>query len=94
MQTQVTFRHLKSNPDLQTAANESIKKFEKFFEDIISTDVVFQNDADKIVEFTVRVKGDTLVVKEASDDFMKSLNEGTDKMIRQIRKWKQKIYNK
>jgi len=82
---------MKTNPELQTAAVEATKKFEKFFEDIISTDVIFRNDPLKMVEFTVRVKGDTLVVKEGSEDFLKSLNEGTDKMVRQIRKWKQKI---
>lgn len=91
MQTQITFRQMKSNPELHVAAVEASKKFEKFFEDIISTDVVFRNDPLKMVEFTVRVKGDTLVVKEGSEDFLKSLNEGTDKMVRQIRKWKQKI---
>ncbi|MFH1052160.1 MAG: ribosome-associated translation inhibitor RaiA [bacterium] len=91
MQTQVTFRQMKSNPELRTAAAEATKKFEKFFEDIISTDIIFRNDPLKMVEFTVRVKGDTLVVKEGSEDFLKSLNEGTDKMVRQIRKWKQKI---
>jgi ribosomal subunit interface protein len=94
MQTQVTFRHLKSNPELHSAAIEATKKFEKFHEDIISTDVVFRNDPDKVVEFTVRVKGDTLVVKEGSEDFLKSLNEGTDKMIRQIRRWKEKFTTK
>jgi len=91
MQTQVTFRQVKSNPDLHNAAMEATKKFGKFLEDIISTDIIFKNDANKVVEFTVRVKGDTLVVKEESEDFIKSLNEGTDKMVRQIRKWKEKI---
>jgi len=93
MQTQVTFRHLKTNPDLQASAIETAQKFERFFDDIISTDIIFHNDTEKIVEYTVRVKGDTLVVKEGSEDFVKSLNEGADKMIRQIRRWKQKNRN-
>ena len=92
MQTKVTFRHFKSEPELYDAAIESAKSFEKFFDDIISTDVIFNNDIGKGVEFTVRVKGETLIVKENSDDFFKSLNEGTNKMIRQIRKWKTKHF--
>lgn len=94
MQTQVTFRHMKSNPELHTAAIDASRKFEKFCDDIISTDVIIKNDAFKAVEFNVRVKGETLIVKEGSDDFLKSLNEGTDKMIRKIRKWKEKITGK
>ena len=94
MQTKVTFRNMQTNMDLNSAAIEASQKFEKFFDDIISTDVIFNNDALQIVEFTVRVKGETLVVKEQTEDFVKSLNEGADKMVRQIKKWKQKISKK
>ena len=92
MKTQVTFRHLNSNPALQDAAMSSIKKFEKFFGGITSTNVEFINEATKQVEFTVQVQGNTLVASEESDDFHKSLSEATDKMIRQIRKWKAKTF--
>lgn len=88
--TQITFRHLKSKPELFDAATESTQKFEKFYDGIISTNVEFIADVNNIVEFTVKVNGNTLVVKESSDDFLKSLKEGEDKMIRQLRKWKTK----
>jgi ribosomal subunit interface protein len=93
MKTQVNFRHVKSDPELQTAAIEATKKFEKFYDDIISTDVVFKEDAGKIVEVIVHVQGNTLVAKETTDDFYKSLNEGIDKMVRQLKKWKEKLMN-
>ncbi len=93
MQAKVTFRHMDSSEKLKTAANEALKRFEKFYDDIIDADAIFTDDGDKIVELTLKVKGDTLVVKEASDDFIKSLNEASDKMVRQIRKWKDKIRN-
>lgn len=91
MQTNVTFRHLKSNPQLQDAAVVAAEKFERFFDGISSTDIVFKNETDKIVEFTVRVNGNTLNAKEKSEDFSKSLNLASDKMVRQLRKWKTKI---
>jgi putative sigma-54 modulation protein len=91
MQTNVTFRHLKSNPQLQDAAVVAAEKFERFFDGISSTDIVFKNESDKIVEFTVRVNGNTLNAKEKSEDFGKSLNLASDKMVRQLRKWKTKI---
>ena len=93
MKTKVTFRHLKSNPDLQEAALDATKKFEKFYDEIISTDVVFNDDHGKLVEVIVHVQGNTLVVKENSEDFVKSLYEGTDKMVRQLKKWKEKLTN-
>jgi ribosomal subunit interface protein len=90
MQTQVTFRHMKSKNELQDAAIEAAKKFEKFYEGITSTDVVFSADTYNTVEFFVQVHGNTLIAKEDSEDFVKSLNMATDKMVRQLRKWKSK----
>jgi ribosomal subunit interface protein len=92
MKTNVTFRHLKSEPELYDSAIELANSFEKFHEDIMSTDVIFTNDAQKSVEFTVRVQGSTLVGKDSSEDFHKSLSEASDKIVRQLRKWKTKRF--
>jgi ribosomal subunit interface protein len=92
MKTNVTFRHLKRHPHLHDAAIDTAASFERFYDQIISTDIVFKNDNTKTVEFTVRVQGNTLVAKDSSDDFHKSLNDAADKMIRQLRKWKTKRY--
>ncbi len=90
MKTNVTFRHLKSHPELHQKAIDVAESFDKFLDQIISTDVVFWKDQDKMVEFTVRVQGSTLVAREGSESFQKSLNEAGDKMVRQLRKWKTK----
>ena len=91
MQKQVTFRHLKSNPELHEAANETIGRFEKFHDGITSTSVEFIAESQNIVEFKVHIQGHVLVVKEASEDFLKSLNEGADKMIRKLKKQREKL---
>ncbi len=90
MITNVTFRHLKSSPALQEAAVDHANKFEKFNDQITSTDIIFENDAAKKVEFTVRVRGKSLVASESSEDFRKSLNTAADKIVRQLKKWKTK----
>jgi putative sigma-54 modulation protein len=90
MKTQVTFRHVKSNQILHDAANEEAQRFGKFSDAITSADIIFTDDNGKVVDITVRVNGSTLVGKEISDDFSKSLNEASDKIIRQLRKWKTK----
>jgi ribosome-associated translation inhibitor RaiA len=46
------------------------------------------------VEFKVHVHGNILVVKDSSDDFTKSMNEASDKMIRQLKKSREKLANK
>ncbi len=91
MQTKVTFRHLKSHPELQEAALEAVKKFERFSDTITSASVEFASDNMNKVKLTLVVRGDTLVVEESSEDFLKSLRFATDKMVRQLKKYKEKI---
>ena len=92
MKTQIVFRHLKSNPELNDAAMEEAKNLEKYYDGITSTIIEFTNETEteKVVEFTVQVQGNTLVSSESSDNFQKSLSEAADKMVRQIKKWKTK----
>ncbi len=91
MQTTVTFRHLKTRQDLQEAAIEQANKFNRFYDGIISTNVEFIHDVDNVVEFKVNVHGNTLISRENTEDFTKSLNMASDKMVRQLKKWKTKI---
>lgn len=91
MQTKVTFRHIKSSPALQEAALESVKKFKKYSDSITSANVEFIVDNSSKVQFTLNVDGNTLVVEESSEDFMKSLRAATEKMVRQLKKRKEKL---
>ena len=94
MQTHVTFRHMKGHhPNLAQEAEELVQSFEKYYEGIVSANVEFLNEAEKSVQFTVHIQGSTLVAREASDDFGKSLNLAADKIVRQLKKWKTKHQN-
>lgn len=91
MQTQVTFRHFKGNhPELHSTAEELAESFKKYHDGIISTNVEFINDNEKIVNFVVHLQGVTLASSNTSDDFHKSLNVASEKMINQIKKLKSK----
>ncbi|MFP4369044.1 MAG: ribosome hibernation-promoting factor, HPF/YfiA family [Candidatus Kapaibacterium sp.] len=91
MQTKVTFRHMNGNhPELHDLAVETADSFRKFHEDIISTNVEFINEAIKTVQFTLHIQGATIVGKDSTDDFHKSLNEASEKVKRQLKKWKTK----
>ncbi len=91
MKTQVTFRHLKSqHPKLQEEAVQILEGFSKFSEEITSANVEFLNETNKTVVISVHLNGNTLIAKEASDDFGKSLRDASDKIVRQIQKLKTK----
>ncbi len=91
MLTKITFRHFKGNhPDLHDTALEVAEGFTKYHDSIISTNVEFINEHQKTVEFTVHLQGSTLVAKESSEDFQKSLHEAGEKIVRQIKKYKTK----
>lgn len=94
METNVTFRHFNTqHPQLQEKAIELANRLTRYADEIISADVEFINDQNKIVEFTVHVNGEILKSKSESDDFHKSLHDAADKMQRQIVKWKTKHFN-
>lgn len=91
MKTQVTFRHTSSpHPKLQEEAQMAAASFEKYTDGIISTNVEFINEVHKTVEITVHLQGTTIVAKDDSDDFHKSLHDASEKIIRQIKKHKTK----
>lgn len=95
MQTQVTFRHFKGqHPVLHATAEEIAAGFQKYHDGIISTNVEFINDNEKIVNFVVHLQGTTLASTESSDDFHKSLNLASEKIIKQIQKHKDKKNSK
>lgn len=93
METNVTFRHFNTqHPQLQEKAIELANRLTRYADEIISADVEFINEQNKIVEFTVHVNGEILKSKSESDDFHKSLRDAADKMQRQIVKWKTKHF--
>lgn len=92
METNVTFRHFEGqHPHLQEMALESLKKCERFFENIVSGEVIFVNENHKYVEMIIHVKDKTLVIKEENEELKKALHDATERMIRQIKKHKTKI---
>src|SRR5512133_3218532 len=93
MKTNVTFRHFNTqHPQLQQAAIEVATHFTKYLENISSADVEFINETEKIVECKVVVNKEVLKSTGKSDDFHKSLHIASDKIVRQLTKWKTKHY--
>lgn len=92
MQVKLTARHFEPRQSLKDAATAAAESFDKFMDGIISTDIIMslETEATKMVEFIVHVHGHTLVAREESDDFFKSLAEASDNIERQLGKLKTK----
>ncbi len=92
MDIKLTARHFKLADGLREEATKAAQKFERFYDNIISTEVIFLDESTaenpKTVEYIVRIDEHTLVAKEQGEDFVKLIHESSDKIIRQIRKIK------
>jgi putative sigma-54 modulation protein len=97
MEFKFTARHFDAKPDLREAASEAASKLQRFYNNIVSTEVILSyekihsNDSVKIAEFIVHVNDHTLVAKEESNDYYKSLHDGAEKIVRQLNKLKTKL---
>ncbi len=95
MEIKFTARHFDAKTDLREAALEAAKKLERFYANIVSTEIILSfekmHDSVKTAEFIVHVSDHTLVSKEHSDDFLKSIHDGAEKMVRQLTKLKTKL---
>lgn len=89
MEKNVTFRHFNAqHPDLTTQAEASLDKIDKFYDRIINGDVTFLNENPKKVEIRIHVPDKILVVQEEGEELKKLLHDATDKMVRQVKKFK------
>lgn len=86
------------NEPLQSLIEEKLSKLHKFFDRITTAEVYLRLDGhqsilarDKTVEIQLHVPRQVLYAQENSDSFEKSLSVATEKMRRQILKYKQTL---
>ena len=86
----VSSRHFKARPELTEAVEDTAKKFLKYADDITRTEIVLSEENGKFVEFTVFANHHTFNAKESSDLFDKSIHSAADKIIAQLKKYREK----
>jgi ribosomal subunit interface protein len=90
METNITFRHFNGqHPDLTELAETYLQKINKFYDRIINGDVIFFNETPKKVEIKIHVPDKILIIEETGEELKKILHDATDKMIRQVKKFKE-----
>lgn len=93
MRVTFTARHYKSSPRLKQYAEEEVKRLERFYDGIISCEIVLDYQKDiQIAELNVSVHGQMLTVIEKSEDIYKSIDLAVDKMERQLKRYKEKKF--
>jgi putative sigma-54 modulation protein len=93
MRINFTARHYKSSPRLKEYANNEVLRLEKFYDGIISCDIVLDYQKDiQIAEIMITVYGQKLTVVEKTDDIYKSIDSAVEKMGRKLKRYKEKKF--
>ncbi|HDQ00047.1 MAG TPA: ribosome-associated translation inhibitor RaiA, partial [bacterium] len=91
MRVSFTARHYKPSERLKQHAINQAEKLEKFFDGIISCEIVLDYQKEiQIAELNVKVHGQILRVAEKTDDIYKSIDMAMDKMGRRLKRYKTK----
>jgi putative sigma-54 modulation protein len=93
MKINFTARHYKSSPRLKEYAQNEVLRLEKFYDGIISCDIVLDYQKDiQIAEVNLTVYGQILTVIEKTDDIYKSIDMAVQKMERKLKRYKEKKF--
>lgn len=90
MNITITSRHFKASPELHDLLTKAAHHFEKIYSSINRTEIILDEEHEKVVEFIVHVNHHILSSKDHSYNFEKSIHAASDKMIAQLRKLKEK----
>ncbi len=98
MRTKFTARHFRAHATLKDYALDTLTKLEKFYDGIISAEVILSfeksRDSVKVAEVNLTVHNKVLNALEQSDDFIKSIDLAIDKLERQLVKYKTKLHDR
>lgn len=96
MNITITARKFKAHDTLKEFIGAEVSSLQRYSDNILKTEVVlsFTNvkDSIKTAEIIMTVPGQILTATEESDDFKKSVSAATEKMMRQLQKFKTKKF--
>jgi len=95
MHVKFTARRFRAHPDVKEHALESVKKLGKFYDGIVTADVILSyeraSNSLKTAEINLHVYGTILSAKEKTDDYHKSIEAVIEKLGVQLSKYKTKL---
>jgi putative sigma-54 modulation protein len=91
----VTARHFDLNENLNTYANNEIKRLEKYFDHIIESHLTMSIEKNRqIADLSAKVYGTVLTSKAKTYDMYIAIEQVVSKMESQIKKYKSKLKDK
>jgi ribosomal subunit interface protein len=95
MHVKFTARRFRAHADVKEHAIESAKKLGKFYDGIVTADVILSyeraSNSVKTAEINLHVYGTILSAKEKSDDYHKSIEAAVEKLGMQLSKYKTRL---
>jgi ribosomal subunit interface protein len=95
MHVKFTARRFRAHPDVKEHAIESAKKLVKFYDGIVTADIILSyeraSNSVKTAEINLHVYGTILSAKEKSDDYHKSIDAAVEKLGTQLSKYKTRL---
>ncbi len=92
MQLSVKGRNLEITPALRAYAEEKLSRLTRYLENIVTMHVILSVAKHRqIAEVTIRVRDLTIRAEEESDDLYSSIDLVTEKLERQILRYKERI---
>ncbi|MGA9116714.1 MAG: ribosome-associated translation inhibitor RaiA [Bacteroidota bacterium] len=98
MDIQLTARRFHARSDLKARAVEAVRKLGKFYDGIVSADIILSYERGlnslKTAEINLRVHGTLLSARQKSEDYMKSVDAAVEKLSVRLQKYKARLRQK
>ena len=98
MKTNVTSRHFKAHEALVEYAEGAVAKFERYYDGILKCEVKLSfekaRNSVKVAEIILTVYKTKITSMQSSDDFNKSIDGAVEKVLAQLKKYKEKLHAK
>ena len=90
----ITGRNVDLTDAIKARINDKLEKLDKFFTKETTATVTLKKENGKdVTEINIPVKGNLLRVSEKQDNLFSSIDVATDKLERQIRKYRTKVHD-
>lgn len=93
MRVEITARHIDLSQNLKEYIESELKRLSKIYDRIIDVQVIYEPEAHSQygVEIIINVPKKQLVIKQKADNETKAIDEAIEKMVRQLKKYKEKL---
>ncbi len=92
MQLEISGFHIQVTKEISDFIGKKIKKLNKYFKEIISVHVILKEEKSGYkTEINISIKGMAIYGEQAAPDLYTSIDGAIDKVVRQSRKYKEKL---